>query len=400
MLINGHFVWRQFCFATMFAIALLGEVDIRKSVLLCSGSAAGAAEHAVQLPLSTFDGNEAAWTPTLVAHEPLDVSTMLLRHDPSISRCAIIPVADYSEPEHPGVARFLSEDARAIASTDCGDDSLADDVCGAAPQWRPMDTLSLFGGLEGSKQPQDFGVNANFGSRWAANWGFPLLAEYGIGGQIGTSINYTDNAVQVFERIGASTHRTQNFTTVGIFQRTETWRWGLAYDVLYESYYDQFLLGQWRGRLGYAVSPANEFGVWCAIPQQRGNGEFLTVPVRLSPLTQGSAYWQHQFSAGSRVMTWGGVAEGHGEVNAALGDFPRTGPQFVFGAEIDVPLNAWFAIYGQANFVGPADTGTVDSFLGVTYYPGGGAFPAARNVFSPFQALANSTMFAVDLRRN
>lgn len=336
----------------------------------------------------------------MIATDAHQLTTTLLRHDPSASRMGIVPVADYSEPEHPGVVRFLSEDTCSSLDTETCTDPETDGSDCRGPQWRPLDTLSLFGGLEGSKQPQDIGVNANFGSRWAANWGFPLLAEYGIGGQIGTSINYTDNAVQVFERIGASTHRTQNFSTIGLFQRTETWRWGLAYDLLYESYYDQFLLGQWRGRVGYAISPSDEFGVWGAIPQQRSNGEFLTIPVRLSSLTQGSAYWQHQFSAGSRVMTWAGVAEGHGEVNVALGDFARTGPQFVFGAEIDVPLNDWFAIYGQANFVGPADTGTVDSFLGVTYYPGGGAFPVARNVFSPFQALANSTMFAVDLRRN
>lgn len=283
-------------------------------------------------------------------------------------------------------------------SESCGHTDFA--ACDDSNEWRPLDTLTLFGGLEGSKQPQDFGVNANFGSRWAANWGFPLLADYGIGGQIGTSINYTDNAVQVFERVGQSTHRTQNFSTLGVFQRTDTWRWGIAYDVLYESYYDQFLLGQWRGRVGYATSVKNEFGVWFAVPQQRSNGNFSTIPVQLATLAQGSAYWQHQFSAGSRLMCWGGVAEGHAQANLALGDLPRTGPQFVFGAEVDVPLNTYFSLYGQANFVGPADTGTVDSFLGIAYYPGGQAFPVTRSPFTPFQALVNSPMFSVDMRRN
>ncbi|MFO1042580.1 MAG: DUF6666 family protein [Planctomycetaceae bacterium] len=287
--------------------------------------------------------------------------------------------------------------------TDFSDEPTSDEVLANStldPEaWHPIDTLSVFGGLEGSKQPQDFGVNANFGGRWAANWGFPLLADYGIGAQIGMSINYTDNAVQVFERVGASTHRTQNFSTAGIFQRTDTWRWGVAYDFLYESYYDQFILGQWRGRVGYATSEADEFGVWCAVPQQSSSGQFLTIPVQLTPLTQGSFYWQHQFLAGTRVMSWAGAAEGHAQANLALGDLKKTGPQFVFGAEIDVPLNANFSIYGQANFIGPADTGTVDSFLGVSYYPGGRAFPSTRSRFAPYQALANSTMFALDLWR-
>ena len=270
--------------------------------------------------------------------------------------------------------------------------------CGSAG-WKPLDTLSLFGGLEGSKQPQDFGVNANFGSRWAANWGFPLLAEYGIGVQMGTSINQTDNAVQVFERVGSSSTRTQSFSTVGIFQRYDRWRWAMGYDFLYESYFDQFFLGQWRGRGGYAVTDNDEVGIWCTIAQQHDSGKFLTIPVTLTPLTQGSIYWQHQWQAGTRTMAWMGVSEGHGQVNLALGDLKRTGSQFVFGAEIDVPLNRYLAIYGQANFISPVDSGTVDSYLGIAFYPGGHAFPVTRSPFAPLLALANSTMFATDLRR-
>lgn len=271
----------------------------------------------------------------------------------------------------------------------------ADEVC-----WKPLDTLVLFGGLEGSKQPQDFGVNANFGSRWAANWGFPLLAEYGLGAQIGTSINVTDNAVQVFERVGETSNRTQNFSTIGLFQRYDRWRWGLGYDFLYESYFDTFFLGQWRGRGGYAVTDADEVGVWFTVSQHHDSGLFLNaIPVTLTPLSQGSAYWQHQWSAGPRTMAWCGVSEGHAQANLALGDLKKTGPQFVFGAEVDVPLNRYLAIYGQANFVSPADSGTVDSYLGLAYYPSGHAFPSMRNPFTPFLALANSTMFSTNISR-
>ncbi len=338
---------------------------------------------------------------TTPAEDYDDISVLLLRHDPSLSQCTVIQTSAHANRAD---TRLVFGTERIVdGHTDFSDDSTIEadsaiTTCDSAA-WHPLDTLTLFGGLEGSKQPQDFGVNANFGSRWAANWGIPLIADYGIGAQIGTSINYTDNAVQVFERVGASTHRTQNFSTIGIFQRTDTWRWGIAYDLLFESYYDQFTLGQWRGRAGYATSELNEFGVWFTVPQQNSTGNFLNVPVQLSPLAQGSCYWQHQFLAGTRVMSWAGVAEGHAQANYALGDLQKTGPQFVFGAEIDVPLNAYFSIYGQANFIGPADTGTVDSFLGVSYYPGGRAFPANRSRFAPFQALANSTMFALDLRR-
>lgn len=351
-------------------------------------SCAGVTGRAVPNPSSVFNSDEQWLTPTSVGG-PVHIETaVMMRNDVDSSKYAIEPVAAVENElfDRTGCNDQSFDDGQLATSNTCG--------------WRPLDTLTLFGGLEGSKQPQDFGVNANFGSRWAANWGFPLLAEYGIGAQIGTSINYTDNAVQVFERVGASTHRTQNFSTIGIFQRTDTWRWGIAYDLLYESYYDQFFLGQCRGRVGYATSATDEFGVWFAVPTQSSTGSFQTISTQLSSLTQGSLYWQHQFLAGTRTMCWAGAAEGHAQANLALGDLKPTGTQFVFGAEIDVPLNSYFSIYGQGNFVGPASTGTVDAFLGLSYYPGGRAFPASRSPFAPFQALVNSTMFAVDMRRN
>ncbi len=103
---------------------------------------------------------------------------------------------------------------------------------------------------------------------------------------------------------------------------------------------------------------------------------------------------------GARTMFWMRVSEGHAQANLALGDLKKTGDQFIFGAEIDVPLNHYLAIYGQANFISPADSGTVDSYLGLAYYPGGHAFPAMRNPFTPLLSLANSTMFATNISRH
>jgi len=85
-----------------------------------------------------------------------------------------------------------------------------------------FDNLSLFLGLEGSKQPQDFGVNAHFGGRSSVNWGVPLWRDWGLGLQLGTSLNATANAVQVVERVEGTTGRTQSFSTLGIFQRFES----------------------------------------------------------------------------------------------------------------------------------------------------------------------------------
>lgn len=48
--------------------------------------------------------------------------------------------------------------------------------------------ISFYVGLEGSKQPQDFGANANVGGRFRANISGPLFEQHGIGYQIGTAL--------------------------------------------------------------------------------------------------------------------------------------------------------------------------------------------------------------------
>ena len=258
----------------------------------------------------------------------------------------------------------------------------------------------LFAGLDGAKQPQDFGVNATMGGRFAANLGIPISQPLGLGAQIGTAINYADNAVQVFERIEGTSERFQNYTTVGLFQRSPSGiRWGATYDFLWQDYFDDFYLGQWRGLLGYAVSPCDEFGTWFTISDQSDHGTFGAIPVHLDPITQGNFYWRHIWASSAETWIWLGVAEGHGEVNVALGDLEPVDECLTFGAEIHAPLNDRLAIYGQSNFITPVDTGTVDAFLGIVFYPGGGAKQGRRRPFMPLLPVASNTTFAVDLAR-
>ena len=68
-----------------------------------------------------------------------------------------------------------------------------------------------------------------------------------------------------------------------------------------------------------------------------------------------------------------GLSEGHGEVVFVVPQDTSRGTCFVYGAQLFAPLNDWVAIFGAANFVTPADTGTVDAYLGFEIYPGGGA---------------------------
>ncbi len=263
-----------------------------------------------------------------------------------------------------------------------------------------FDFLTLFMGLEGSKQPQDFGVNAHFGGRFAANWGVPLLRNFGLGAQLGTSINYTDNAVQVFERTAGETERAQVFTTVGVFQRTPSgFVWAIGYDYLHQDYYDTFNLGQWRGQFGVALGDCNEAGVRLAFSGGDDEGQIADVPLTLEPITQGSLYFRRFWQTGGQTTLWVGLAEGHSEVNFALGDLEPTSQRLLFGADLHLPLNDWLAVWGEANFITPADTGTVDAYLGLAFYPRGGAISAFRSNFFPVLPLANSPSFSVDLNR-
>lgn len=267
------------------------------------------------------------------------------------------------------------------------------------------DNLSIFGGFEGSKQPQDYGVNAHFGGRVAANMGMPLCRHIGLGLQIGTSINYTDNAVQVFERFGEAHGRSQSFTTLGLFQRFDNgFVWAAAWDYLHQNFYGQTNLHQFRGRIGWRFGN-EEFGLRAQLSDDDDREFFAgVIPVVLKPLDQGAIYWARTWENSARTTFWAGLAESHGQRNLAfealLGDVPQraSGERLVFGAEIDVPLNDYWALFGQANFITPADTGTVDSYLGIAFYPGGGAQRSRTNRYAPVQAVANSTSMSIDLR--
>lgn len=71
----------------------------------------------------------------------------------------------------------------------------------------------------------------------------------------------------------------------------------------------------------------------------------------------------------------------------------------VFGAEFLSPLNSHMAIYGETNLMMPADTGTVDAFLGVMLFPVGGARHPRRGDFSPMFSVGAPKSFSADLNQ-
>jgi len=261
-------------------------------------------------------------------------------------------------------------------------------------------TWIAFAGIDGSKQPQDLGVNAHFGGRVAINYGRTLFENSGLGIQMGTAITATGNAVQVLERIEGTSDRFQSFSTIGFFQRRHTdWSWAAGYDFLYQDYVGQALLGQWRGQLSRQVSDQNELGMQVAISSQDDQIRFLNDWVQLKPLTYGRLTWRHYWESAAFTTAWVGLAESHSETNVALGDLPAAGRQVLFGADFRAPLNRQVALYGEANFLMPADTGSVDAFLGMEFATGRSTSRCRWTRSRPLLPLAGNRSFIVDGRR-
>jgi hypothetical protein len=259
--------------------------------------------------------------------------------------------------------------------------------------------LSVFAGLDGSKQPQDLGINANMGVRFSVNAGFPLPSLGGIGIQAGAAVNMSDAAVHVLDQIEGTSRRTQTFATIGLFQNAHKMNWGLVYDHLEQSYYDRFSLGQIRGTAGYMVTGSDEIGGWFVKGVLGADGVMGDTPVRLDPISQLNAYLTHTWPTFARTSLWAGVANGHHNIVWVLPDNSRDSQVFVYGAEVDVPLSDRFALAGSANFLTPTATGTVDAFLGLTFFPGRNAHARNRGAFVPRQAVANNPSFATNMSR-
>lgn len=308
----------------------------------------------------------------------------------------------------PCEAGTLTESPRFIVETVAL--TVGDPGCSVEPIMQPnallqdsesgwLKSLTMLGGIDGSKQPQDYGVNANLGLQGNVNASIAIDEESGLGLQAGTGIVGSQNAVRVYELLGEATSRTQSYTTIGLFQRTDSgFVWAIAHDFLIEQSYDTFLLSQWRGRVGYDVNGLNQYGITAQLRGLEDTGNFLGGPVSLRTINQGSLYWRHTWETQTQTTFWLGLAENHGENNAVTGPSAAQGIVPLLGADFLAPLNDHFALYGETNLMMPADTGTVDAFLGLQWFPHGGAKLARRTRFSPVFAVAAPTSISVDLR--
>jgi hypothetical protein len=262
-----------------------------------------------------------------------------------------------------------------------------------------LENVEFFGGLDGSKQPQDLGINANMGVRFAVNTGIRLSRRAGLGLQLGAAVNLSDAAVHVLDQIDGTSRRTQRYLTLGLFQQgVSKLSWALSYDYLREHYYDDFSLGQLRGQAGYAVTRRDEVGGMVSTSVKHDRGLIGDTAVTLDPITQVAGYVRRTWPSSARTSAWIGVATNHHNVVLVFPDNSRAGHVVVYGAQLEMPLSDRLSVTGSSNFVTPTSTGTVDAYLGISFYPGR-KNAASRGRFAPILPVANNPEFPVDLHR-
>jgi hypothetical protein len=268
---------------------------------------------------------------------------------------------------------------------------------------RPLpafDNLSIFGGIDGSHGPEDLGISANIGSRGAIQTSFPVVEEWNLGLHVGTGVNVHQTATRFIRLFGGPGQSTQLFSTIGLFQRTDAGvNWGLSYDYYNYDGYDRFNIAQWRGLLSYNLDCNNEVGVWAAYRDRGDAVRFGGEDFGVRAVNQANLFWTHYWPSQAMTKLWGGMAQDHGQVILGQPDTGLRYHTFILGASIHVPLNDFLALYGEASFITPNDSGTVNAYLGVLFQPGGNIAQAFRSRWSPVMPLANNPNFSVDLRR-
>jgi len=278
-------------------------------------------------------------------------------------------------------------------------------TCRAGRNWLGFDRRAYFEGwrhirlsscVEAFKGPMDLdNRNGNFGVSFAANGGFPLAERFGLGLQVGTSAVLSDFHGTEFT---GSDIRRQNFTTVGLFQRITTargtdFKWGFAFDWLFDRYYTRFQMSQWRVQLAYELDACREIGIWSCIPNCGDNalvgprGEQYWID-HFKPMPQGNLYYRRCWRNDASTTAYIGIAEEPGEV--------------IFGGRARLPLSCRLSMIGNFHYVLPSADGAGGQdeemwnvAVGIEFIPGWGGNRCRDHRFTPLMPLADNGIFSV-----
>jgi len=287
-----------------------------------------------------------------------------------------------------------------VAGPACGPEMVAGCGWGYGPAWRPglglgwwlLRRSSLWAGVQGFKGPLDFGRNGNFGIHEGVDFGLPLGGLFGVGVQVGFQAVHSN--FEGDRALGAlrTADRNQIFFTTGLFRRAMCagLQWGVALDVLHDSYYDIIDLTQLRTELAWVFPSGWELGYWGAYGTTTDNLLVGGQQIGLAdPTDQFLFYVRRYLPEGGEGRFWVGfTGEGDG----------------LLGGELNVPLGRCWAIENRVGYLitrqGPAGGAQAEESWGLSmhlvWYPGRPARGQQGDPFRPLIPVADNATFMVD----
>jgi len=200
-----------------------------------------------------------------------------------------------------------------------------------------LDNLNLFVASDGSKQPQDLGINANMGVRLRPH-GLPLIDRANLRRAVGAGRDLSDAAVHVLDQISTTSRRTRPTSRSACSSARATRITG-AWPTTrcFRATNDKATLGQVRGQVGFDVTRSNE---WVCGSQERAgrqrdaghHGDSSSIDSQVNGYT--TIRWAQQAKT---TVCWAWPTA----MATSCGCSPtnsRDGKVFVYGAELSMPL--------------------------------------------------------------
>lgn len=260
---------------------------------------------------------------------------------------------------------------------------------GGHPGW--LRNFSIFAGVHGFKGPLDLGLNGNFGIHEGINFGGPLGGPCGIGYQVGFQAVHSNFSGPGG---GLGSGRDQTFFTAGIFRRALCGglQWGVALDLLHDSYYETANLKQIRAEVALVRAGCREIGFWGAFGA--ADDAFILnqqTTIALEPTDLFAFFYRRHFSGGGQGRFWAGTT-GNGDG--------------LLGADCTIPLGTSWALENNFSYLIPKEEARAGGqqeeswsvMIQLVWYPGRPARCVLENPYHPLMSVADNSVFMVDVR--
>lgn len=251
--------------------------------------------------------------------------------------------------------------------------------------------LQVIGGAQGFKGSPDMGQNGNFGFHKGLNWGVPVFDYYGIGGQLGGAVAFSDfNGSTGI----VNSSRTQFFVTGGLFRRAKCdqgFQGGAVVDYLNDNFYVTMNLMQIRAEAGY-IWHHHELGIWAAAhtkcDTQPAPATFGVPSVTWQATDQYNLYYRGHYSYGTTARSWIGMS--------GTGDF-------LWGADAVISLNQHWGFQAEYNYLLPRGNSNIPSAItetwgmtiGFVWYPSCRRSPECFDPYRPMFTVANNSSLLI-----